>query len=99
MVDTKLKDRTELFDSMSDKELKEFVGRAHEHGLIAALAGSLRHQDVWRVHQLGADVVGVRKAVCAKNDRLKPGISKAAVSSFIDSMRACGTIGYDVTRV
>lgn len=99
MVDIKLKGRGGLFDLMSDKELKEFVGRAHERRLIAALAGSLHHQEVGRVHQLGADVIGVRKAVCVHDDRSKPGISKTAVSLFIDSMKTCGAGGYDITRV
>ena len=99
MVDTKLKDRGGLFDSMNDEELREFVGRAHAHGLIVALAGSLRRQDVERVHELGADVIGVRRAVCVQDDRLEPGISKGAVSSFVGSMKSCGATGYVVTRV
>ena len=99
MVDIKLKDRGGLFDSMSDEELKEFVDRAHEHRLIAALAGSLHHQVVGKVHQLGADVIGVRKAVCVQDDRSKAGISKTAVSSLIESMKTCDADGYDITRV
>jgi uncharacterized protein (UPF0264 family) len=36
---------------------------------LAALAGSLAKQDIQQVCSLGADIIGVRGAVCTKNDR------------------------------
>jgi (5-formylfuran-3-yl)methyl phosphate synthase len=71
LVDVKIKTRkSKLFNFLSDEQLKEFVTHAHEHKLLAALAGSLDAQDIQRVHNLGADIIGVRGAVCAKRDRI-----------------------------
>ena len=52
------------------EELKAFVDAAHDRNLLAALAGSLETKDLLRVHRLGADIVGVRGAVCARKDRV-----------------------------
>ncbi|MFQ6086807.1 MAG: (5-formylfuran-3-yl)methyl phosphate synthase, partial [Candidatus Bathyarchaeia archaeon] len=71
MIDVKIKNsESKLFDFLDDKELKRFVDEAHNSDLIAALAGSLDRQDVPRLSDLGADVIGVRRAVCSKRDRL-----------------------------
>ncbi len=46
MIDTSVKDGRNLFDHLSIAELKKFVILAHGFGLEAALAGSLRKQDL-----------------------------------------------------
>jgi len=69
MVDTAVKDGKRLFDFMGEEELGEFVDTAHEHGLEVALAGSLRAEDLPKVAELGADIVGVRGAACEGGDR------------------------------
>jgi len=71
MIDTAIKDGTKLFDFLKDSELRSFVQRAHKMKLIAAFAGSLGSEDVEKVYKTGADIFGVRGAVCSKKDRLK----------------------------
>ena len=83
MIDVKIKgSESKLFNFLSDKELKKFVDEAHSFNLIAALAGSLVMQDVPRLYDLGADVIGVRKAVCSKRDRLNGKVQRRAVLEF-----------------
>ncbi len=71
LVDVKIKNgKDNLFSFLTDEQLGGFVTQAHDYNLLAALAGSLDKQDIPRVHSLGADIIGVRGAVCAKKDRL-----------------------------
>ncbi|MBV8049075.1 MAG: (5-formylfuran-3-yl)methyl phosphate synthase [Paludibacterium sp.] len=69
MVDTYIKDGKTLFDSLSEDQLAEFVRLAHDHGLKVALAGSVRAEHLPVLARVGADVVGVRGAVCGGYDR------------------------------
>jgi uncharacterized protein (UPF0264 family) len=71
LVDVKIKNgKNNLFNFLTDEKIKEFVKNAHNHNLLAALAGSLDKQDIPRVYNLEADIIGVRGAVCTKKDRL-----------------------------
>lgn len=69
MVDTYIKDGKSIFDALSDAELEEFVSAAHARGLKVALAGSIRAEHLEQLARIGADVVGVRGAVCGAYDR------------------------------
>jgi uncharacterized protein (UPF0264 family) len=69
MLDTKNKDGKRLFDFLSLDKLKKFVKECHSYGLKAALAGSLRIEDLPVIYKLGADITGFRGAACSKNDR------------------------------
>ena len=69
MLDTKNKDGKRLFDYLNLDKLKQFVVESHSLGLQAALAGSLRAEDLSIVYKLGADVTGFRGAACSDNDR------------------------------
>lgn len=87
MVDVKMKNRGKLFELLSEGELREFVYRSHKHDLTVALAGSLDQNDIPRVLRLGADIIGVRRAVCSKRDRLKGEIQRKAVKEFVEAIR------------
>ena len=88
MIDVKIKDsESKLFDFLGDKGLKKFVDEAHNSNLIAALAGSLDKQDVPRLYDLGADVIGVRRGVCSKRDRLNGEVQRKAVLEFAKEIR------------
>lgn len=90
MIDVKMKNsESKLFGFLGDKELKKFVDEAHNFNLIGALAGSLDKQDVPLLCDLGADVVGVRRAVCSKRDRLNGEVQRKAVSEFAKEIRKC----------
>jgi uncharacterized protein (UPF0264 family) len=70
MLDTRDKSAgRNLLDIVSPTALRRFVERAHRHGLEVALAGSLRAEDVPRVREVGAEIVGIRAAACAGDRR------------------------------
>jgi uncharacterized protein (UPF0264 family) len=72
LLDTAIKDGHGLFDFMTTDALQALAGEAHGAGLLFALAGGLREQDLLRVRDLGADVAGVRTAVCRDDCRAGP---------------------------
>lgn len=89
LVDVKVKSKeTNLFSFLTDKDLKEFVDNAHDYGLLAALAGSLGTQHIERVYSLGADIIGVRGAVCAKKDRVAGKLETEKVAAFAKEIKA-----------
>ena len=79
MIDTKIKDGMKLFDFLSGTQLKVFVRKSHERGLMAALAGSLTKEDVLRIREIGADIIGIRGAACECDDRIKGRVQRARV--------------------
>lgn len=82
MIDVKIKGREKLFEFLTDNELSQFIEKSHKYGLTVALAGSLDEEDLSRVFSLGADIIGVRRAVCTERDRLKGEIQRDAVAQF-----------------
>ena len=83
LVDVKIKDgQSNLFTFLTDEELKELVDKTHSYHLLAALAGSLDTTDIPRIHGLGADIIGVRGAVCAKKDRVLGKLEQEKVAAF-----------------
>jgi uncharacterized protein (UPF0264 family) len=88
MVDTLIKDGKNLFDALTEAEIKQFVDVAHAQELKVALAGSVRREHLDGLARLGADVVGVRGAVCSSHNR-ETGIDPALAKEF---MRAAKNI-------
>lgn len=87
LVDVKVKDgKSNLFTYLSDTQLKEFIEKAHKYDLLAALAGSLGPQNVSRVRNLGADIIGVRGAICEKNDRVNGKLERKKVADFVNEI-------------
>ncbi|PVX24574.1 MAG: hypothetical protein CW716_09805 [Candidatus Bathyarchaeum sp.] len=83
LVDVKIKNvQSNLFNFLADKELKSFVDKAHDYNLLAALAGSLDATDIPRIQSFGADIIGVRGAVCAKKDRVSGKLEQEKVADF-----------------
>jgi hypothetical protein len=78
MIDTAIKDGQNLFQHLNRDQLKNFVAEAHAAGLICALAGSLRENDIRVIQELGTDIVGLRTAVC-EGDRVHGQISRDKV--------------------
>ena len=72
LIDTAIKDGRGLFDFLTPHDLRALADEAHAFGLLFALAGALQEQDLLRVRDLGADVAGVRTAVCRDNRRAGP---------------------------
>jgi uncharacterized protein (UPF0264 family) len=83
LVDVKVKNgKSNLFSFLTNENLKELVDKAHNYNLLAALAGSLDTQDIQRVFSLGADIIGVRGAVCTKKDRVTGKLEREKVIEF-----------------
>ena len=72
LLDTNIKDGRTLFDFLDPQQLRAMAERIHAAGLFFGLAGSLREQDLSPARNLGADIVGMRTAVCRDNQRSGP---------------------------
>jgi (5-formylfuran-3-yl)methyl phosphate synthase len=91
MLDTSIKDGKNLFDYLSIEQLKRFVDLAHNFGLVTALAGSLRKQDLPVVYGLGTDIAGLRGAACTNSNRVTGQITRKLVSELIDVVKQAET--------
>lgn len=72
LLDTAVKDGKTLFDFLNPGQLSVLAERTHKNGLIFGLAGALGERDLKTVHAIGADIVGLRTAVCLDNRRSGP---------------------------
>lgn len=87
MIDVKAKgSESRLFDFLRDEELRKFVDDAHDSNQMAALAGSLDRCDVPRLQDLRVDVIGVRRAVCSKRDRLNGEVQRKQVLELVEKI-------------
>jgi (5-formylfuran-3-yl)methyl phosphate synthase len=64
LLDTADKNGPSLPHVVSAASLEAWVGMAHDAGLTVALAGRLTADDLSFIRDTGADIVGVRGAVC-----------------------------------
>ncbi len=72
LLDTAIKDGRGLLEWLSPETLTSLVAEAHAAGLEVALAGALRAEDLAVIRDTGADIAGVRSAVCANGRRSAP---------------------------
>jgi uncharacterized protein (UPF0264 family) len=91
MLDTSIKDRKNLLDYLTIEQLKKFINLAHSFGLVTALAGSLRKQDLSVVYGLKADIAGLRGAACTNNNRETGQITRKLVSELVDEVKQAET--------
>jgi hypothetical protein len=73
------------------KQLEQFVTSTHKLGLEAALAGSLRKQDLPVVYGLGADVAGLRGAACTNSDRVGGQVTRKLVHELVKIVKQAET--------
>lgn len=81
LIDTLTKDGRNLFDFLTEEELREMVLEGKELGMSTALSGHLRIGDLDELARINPDIVGVRGAVCQKGDR-QTGVHWEAVAEF-----------------
>ena len=81
LIDTLTKDGRNLFDFLTEQELRDMVFEGKELGMSTALSGHLRIQDLDELARINPDIVGVRGAVCQKGDR-QTGVHWEAVAEF-----------------
>ncbi|NQE46756.1 (5-formylfuran-3-yl)methyl phosphate synthase [ANME-1 cluster archaeon GoMg2] len=67
MVDTGIKDGRTTLEFMSEDELKSFVSESKSLGLVTALAGALKFEDIPVIKAINPDILGVRGMVCGGN--------------------------------
>ena len=82
MLDTAVKDGKTLFDHLSIEDLEQFVKEAQSYGLLTALAGSIKKDQLKLLADIGCDVVGIRGAACVGGDRNTGKIHHTAVAEL-----------------
>ena len=87
LIDTLTKDGRNLFDFLSEEELRDIVYEGKLLGMSTALSGHLRIEDLDELARINPDIVGVRGAVCAKGDRGKE-VHWEAVAEFKRQLEA-----------
>ena len=81
LIDTLTKDGRNLFDFLSEDELREIVMEGKSDGMSTALSGHLKMSDLDELARINPDIVGVRGAVCSKGDR-DNGVYSESVAEF-----------------
>jgi len=94
LLDTARKDGPGVCDRMGESALAAWVRRAHDAGLLVAIAGSLTEDQLPRVRDLGADIAGVRGAACVggrsgvvSSDRVRCLRERVADASYVSGAR------------
>ncbi len=72
LLDTAIKTGHGLLDFFSPRALRRLSDEAHAAGLLFGVAGALREQDLKTMRDIGADVVGLRTAICRNDQRSGP---------------------------
>lgn len=86
MIDTGIKDGKTLFDFLNKEKLGKFVSDSKQNGIRTALAGSINVEHVTPLKEIGPDIIGVRGAVCEKNDRLHGSVEIDKILAFKNQM-------------
>ena len=92
LIDTEQKDGPGLLGLLALEKLAAWVTLAHEQGMTVALAGKLTAENLPVVCDVGADIVGVRGAVC------EAGRSGPIVESRIRSLKSVLLSSFDLTH-
>ncbi len=85
LIDTAIKDGSNLFDNMGFDELEEFVGRCREAKIMCALAGSIKEKHLDDLARLGPDLTGVRGALCSDQSDRRSVIDPIRTRAFIEA--------------
>jgi uncharacterized protein (UPF0264 family) len=93
LLDTAVKDGQGLFHWLGEAKLAAFVQACRAHGLLSALAGSLRAEDLKRLAPIGPDLVGVRGAACV-GDRVGGRVDAARVRALVRARGGRSTAGF-----
>ncbi len=72
LLDTAIKDNQRLLDYLNPKQLRSMADQIHTAGMLFGIAGALTEKDLPLARNLGADIIGLRTAVCRNNQRNGP---------------------------
>ncbi len=81
LIDTLTKDGRNLFDFLTEEELRDMVFEGKQRGQSTALSGHLKISDLDELARINPDIVGVRGAVCSTGDRDRA-VAWEAVAEF-----------------
>ena len=87
LIDVKNKGESNLFNFLNPSQIRLFVNESHKFGLIAALAGKLGKENIVQIQELGADIIGVRRAVCNNHNFHIGKVQEVLVSDFLKIMK------------
>lgn len=87
MIDTAVKDGSSLFTYLNNEQIQTIVADSHNRGLLVALAGSLKKEQIFNVSTLKADIIGVRSAACTNGDRVNGRITEESVRELAGIMK------------
>ena len=81
MIDTGLKDGRSTLDFMDEETLARFTEGNRSSGLLTALAGSLRFEDIATLKRINPDIIGVRGMVCGgdRSAAIEPALVEKAL--------------------
>jgi uncharacterized protein (UPF0264 family) len=85
LIDTAIKDGSNLFDNMGYDELEEFVGLCREARIMCALAGSIKEKHLDDLARIGPDLTGVRGALCSDQSDRRSVIDPVRTRAFIQA--------------
>lgn len=94
LIDTAIKDGRTLFDHLTPEALRRLVAECHSRGLLCALSGALRADQIAEVAALGPDFIGARGALCA-GGRLGR-IDAGRLRAFRQALSAGPAVGMEV---
>jgi uncharacterized protein (UPF0264 family) len=86
LIDIKRKDSEGLFHYFSFDELKKFVNESHSLGLNVGLSGSLGVENIQKIMNLNADIMGIRRGVCRYQNRMYQ-VDKQLVKSLTGQLQ------------
>jgi uncharacterized protein (UPF0264 family) len=91
MIDTAVKNGRNLFTFLTNDQISRIVRDAHDRGLQAALAGSLRKEQITSAYTLKADIIGLRGAACTNGDRVNGRVTRETVRELASIVRSLQT--------
>lgn len=87
LIDTYSKSAGNLFDGVSNAELRRTVDRCHSSGLLMAVAGRLNLESLQKLRDVGPDIIAIRSAACRDGLR-HSAIDASLVAGFRGAMLA-----------
>lgn len=91
LLDTFIKDGSNLFDNISVNELCQLVGLCHKSGIRCALAGSIKLDDLDKLAKISPDFIGVRGAICSDQKNRKSSIDADRTREFVQRVKKITT--------
>jgi hypothetical protein len=91
LLDTFIKDGSNLFDNIDVDELCQLVDACHKSGIKCALAGSIKLNDLDKLAKISPDFIGVRGALCSDQKNRKSSIDADRTREFVQSVKKITT--------